>query len=341
MEDVQVFMPVTEPSPKSSPRRETITNHKHSPKSSPREEDPVNSHVNIPPPAAFAENKTKTSSPPPASSSRVSQTRDKIAEQSNKQVVIETMDSPRNNSKVQKEQRKAPVTQEKAPAASSPASSVKTSQHKSPAPPATDSQKKSQKKTAPRPPGDSKTTPKPTPGENKKPELTVSKQVSEQEPARRQEPTQRQPETGSNGMATRKDSLEFSDGFITPDRGAAHLPHGTLSDLKKQRAQRLQERLHDSLRFKEGDKAQADINNFNQQHYHGDDPSINVEPASQVAQYSTGQNGDVRQPNSRSNNNNSYYVQAGNGDTIKKYKFSDTTSVVGDIDKETSCCVVQ
>ena len=101
----------------------------------------------------------------------------------------------------------------------------------------------------------------------------------------------------------------------------------TLSDLKKQRAQALQERLSNSLRFKDTDSLNEQVRRHNddsvertQNGRGGSSSSAPVESNGQV----------------QARNNN--YMRTSGGS--HKYKFSDTT-VVGEQDSQTGCCTVQ
>ena len=124
----------------------------------------------------------------------------------------------------------------------------------------------------------------------------------------------------------------------TPHVGSP--PQGTLSDLKKQRAQKLQEKMHESLKFKDRDGLNQEVSNHNA-NYKSAEPMAANKPVAQAhqpppsqQQFTNGHNGKVP-----ASNNNAYPVRS--GESVKRYKFSDTTSVLGDDDTQTSCCVVQ
>ena len=121
----------------------------------------------------------------------------------------------------------------------------------------------------------------------------------------------------------------------TPPSGGFGLPYGTqpgtLSDLKKKRAQELR----DSMRFKEAQIVKQKIQSYNQNYNNPMQNATNGGGSNVASPQSNGQNGTV---SSRRGSDASYY----GGVDPPKHKFTASTQeIVGGSDNKTGCCVVQ
>ena len=173
---------------------------------------------------------------------------------------------------------------------------------------------------------------KPPQDESKSPGDQAQKPQTQSSPVNKKSPAENSQITAERRKPSESGSLDS-----TPSRDVTLAPHsGTLSDLKKQRAQALQERLHNSLRFKDTEQLNEQLQNHNSDS-RSRSQSLEQKQNGASPQNSIERNGGGQMQ--RRNNNNVQSSSSSGDSSRRKYKFTDTT-VVGD-DSDTSCCTVQ